>query len=90
MWGWKFINKMGQHWQDKDWMKIDDVTPYNLSHRKQRGLLSCVGEYHFRRYCGSTNTSSTWAIYQAGKRKKLYWKLHPQYVTWIEIGKIHI
>lgn len=87
MWGYKFLNKMCQHWQDKDWMKIDDVTPYNLAHREQRGLLPCVGEYHFKRYCGGCGDVG--AIHKASKRKKLYWKLHPQYVNWIEIGKIY-
>lgn len=81
MWGYKFINRMCQHWQDKDWMKIDDVTPYNLEHRAERGVLPCVGAYHFRRYCGRA-TGPIWAIYQAGKRKKLYWKLHPQQGCW--------
>jgi hypothetical protein len=81
MWGYRFLNEMCQHWQDKPWKQLDEVTPYNIRHRRQRGVLDCVGEFHFRRYCGA-GWDDIGQIHKASKRKKLYWRLHPEYKDW--------
>ena len=80
MWGDAFLNKMCQRWRDKTWIKLDDTVPYNFHHRYhyRRETLSCVAKYHFDRYL----VAAAWGaanVHKASKRKKLYWRLHPEY-----------
>lgn len=75
-----YINRVAQRWQQRKWMKLDDVAPYNYKHRKQRGVLEFVAEYHFERYIGRLPTRRNAQVHRLSKRKKLYWFLHPQYV----------
>jgi hypothetical protein len=81
MWGYRFICEMAKRCQNRDWIKFDDVCPYSISHTKQRKVLPFVADYHFDRYCGRY-TISTWVNYKQSKRRKLYWRLHPQYKRW--------
>ncbi len=75
--GYRFINEMIQRWQDRPWIKFDVSTPYHLGHRRERGHLPFVGQYHFKRYCKFGHTR--WQSYKHSKMKKLYWRLHPEY-----------
>lgn len=64
MWGWAFINRIAQNWQDKPWRKYDDTCPYWMGHRKEH-QPEFVARYWFNVYCKGSK-----------RLRKFYWKIH--------------
>ena len=74
----KFLQSRSQFWQDKKWLKLDDVTPYCLAHRampQKSHQLDFVKEKWFRVYCGKYTTEPK--LDRTRKLRKFYWNIHP-------------
>lgn len=73
----RYLNRVVQNWQDREWLKLDDTTPYNFFHNRHRQVLPFVSDYHFKRYLGKNFArGGNKQAHKNSKRKKLYWFLH--------------
>lgn len=64
--GYRFMNDMLQHMQDKTWRTWGEQCPYNLGDLRRKQKLEFVADHWFDRYNDL-----------GYKAYRLYWRLHP-------------